>query len=178
MRGAIFPVVCAKGFSAAAAFAVLALSCLTVSAQAATGLEPGVHADPGSPAAKQYALPINQARQTGAAPGQASTGSAALFGGGIKPPGSGGSGRGGSNGGQPPSGARHGASGTTSSSPGAPLPAVVLQATRSQSASSGSGSMLALLGGGVAILILGAFGGTIMRRGHRSSVSDVIGEPR
>jgi hypothetical protein len=178
LRVAIFPVVYAKGVSAAAALAVLALSCLTVSAQAATGLEPGVHVDPGSPAAKEYALPINQARQTGAAPGQASSGSAALFGAGIKPPGSGGSGQGGSRGGRPPSSARHDASGTASSSPGAPLPAIVRQASRAQNASSGSGSMLALLGGGAAILILGAFGGTIMRRNHRSSVSDVIGEPR
>ena len=169
---------CAKGFSAAAALAVLALSCLTVSAQAATGLEPGVHADPGSPAAKEYALPINQARQTGAAPGQASSGSAALFGAGIKPPGSGGSGQGGSRGGLTARGERHNASGTVSSSPGAHLPAVVLQASRSQSASSGNRSMLTLLGGGVAILILGAFGGTIMRRNHRPSGPDVIGKPR
>jgi hypothetical protein len=29
--------------------------------------------------------------------------------------------------------------------------------------------LLALLGGGVAILILGAFGGTLMRRSHRPS---------
>jgi hypothetical protein len=29
-------------------------------ALAAAGLEPGVHADPGSPAAKQYELPLNQ----------------------------------------------------------------------------------------------------------------------
>jgi len=173
----------AKGVSATAALAVLALSCLPVSAQAATDLEPGVHADPGSPAAKEYALPINQARQTGAAPGQASSGSAALFGAGIKPPGSGGSGRGGSgyegsSGGQTARGEPHDATGTASSNPRAPLPAVVLQAARSQSAPSGSGSTLALLGGGVAILILGAFGGTIMRRSHRSSVSGVIGEPQ
>jgi len=166
------------GFSAAAALVAIAMSCFTVSAQAAEGLEPGVHTDPGSPAAKEYALPINQARQTGAAPGQASGGSAALFGVGIKPPGSGGSGGGGSNGSLNAHGEHHDATGTVSSHPGAPLPAVVLQAARSQSAPSGSGSMLALLGGGVAILILGAFGGTIMRRSHRSFVSDVIGEPR
>jgi len=169
--------VCAKGFSAAAALAVLALSCLTVSAQAATGLEPGVHVDPASPAAKEYALPINQARQTGAAPGQTSSGSTALFGAGIKPPGSGGSGQGGSRGDLTARGERH-ASGTVSSSPGAPFPAIVRQASRAQSASSGNRSMLTLLGGGVAILILGAFGGTIMRRNHRPSGPDVIGEPR
>ncbi len=176
----------AKGFSAAAALAMLAFSCLPVSAQAATGLEPGVHADPGSPAAKEYALPINQARQTGAAPGHASTGSAALFGAGIKPPGSGGSGRGGSGAGNAPGGARREASGTPSSNnPGAAsanpvtaVPAIVLREARSQSSPSGGDSLLALLGGGVAILVLGAFGGTIMRRSHRPSVSDAIGEPR
>jgi hypothetical protein len=37
-----------------------ALSCPAAPALAAADLEPGVHADPGSPAAKQYALPLNQ----------------------------------------------------------------------------------------------------------------------
>jgi hypothetical protein len=159
--------------------AMLALSCLAVSAHAATGLEPGVHVDPGSPAAKEYALPLNQARQTGAnTSGKASTGSAALFGAGIKPPGSGGSGRARSAASNTPHGVRRDASGAGSSDPGTHVPAIVLRAASSRASSGGGGSLLALLGGGVAILVLGAFGGTLMRRSHRSSVSDVIGEPR
>jgi hypothetical protein len=146
------------------------MSCLAVSAQAAEALEPGVHADPGSPAAKEYALPINQARQTGTASGHASTGSAALFGAGIKPPGSGGSGQGRSNAENPPRGVRHGASEVATPHPQPPLPAAVLRAERSPASSSDS-SMLALLGGGVTILVLGAFGGTIMKRGNRPSSS-------
>jgi hypothetical protein len=165
----------ATGFSAAAAFVTIAMSCFTVSAQAAEGLEPGVHADPGSPAAKEYALPINQARQTGAASGHAA-GSPALFGAGIKPPGSGGSGQARSNAESRSNaentthGVRHDASRVLPTHPRTPLPAAVLRAERSPASSSDS-SLLALLGGGVAILVLGAFGGTIMKRGNRSSDS-------
>jgi hypothetical protein len=155
--------------SVTGALAAFAVSCLAVPVPA-LGLEPGVHADPGSPAAKEYALPINQARQTGAAPGQASTGSAALFGTGIKPPGSGRSGGARSSVGNNPHGARRGASGAVSSDVGTPVPAIVLRAASSR-ASGGDGSLLTLLGGAVVVLILGAFGGTIMRRNHRSSVS-------
>jgi hypothetical protein len=148
---------------------MLALSCLAVSAQAATGLEPGVHVDPGSPAAKEYALPLNQARQTGAnTSGKASTGSAALFGTGIKPPGSGGSGRARSAVGNTPNGARRDASGAASSGSRTSVPAIVLRAASSHASSGGDGSLLTLLGGAVAILILGAFGGTLMRHSHRS----------
>jgi hypothetical protein len=165
----------ATGFSAAAAFATIAMSCFTASALAAEALEPGVHADPGSPAAKEYALPINQARQTGAASGHAGSGSAALFGAGIKPPDSGGSGQRRSNAENASHGVRHDASRVVPTHPrtplpAAPLPAAVLRAERSPASSSDS-SMLALLGGGVAILVLAAFGGTIMKRGNRPSAS-------
>ncbi len=154
---------------------MLALSCLAVSVQAATGLEPGVHADPGSPAAKEYALPLNQARQAGERAGShASSGSTALFGAGIKPPGSGGSSGSGASGradaragGAQPSAHRN-TSGPAPSNQGSSVPAI-MRAARSQASSSGSGSLLTLLGGGVAILVLGAFGGTVMRRSRRSS---------
>jgi hypothetical protein len=146
---------------------MLALSCLAASAQAATGLEPGVHADPGSPAAKQYALPLNQARQAGGGTPTTSS-SAALFGAGIKPPGSGGSGRARSAVGNAPHGARQDASGAAPSDPDTPVPAIVLRAASSRASSGGNGSLLTLLGGAVAILVLGAFGGTLMRRSHRS----------
>jgi hypothetical protein len=161
-----------KYVSAVGTFAMLAISCLAVSAQAATGLEPGVHPDPGSPAAKEYALPLNQARQVGGGGGDhASSGSAALFGAGIKPPGSGGSGQADPRAGGTQRSTRRDASGPAPSDQSSPVPAIVLRAARSQASSSGSGSILALLGGGVAILVLGAFGGTVMRRSRRSSAS-------
>lgn len=157
----------AKGVSVAGIFVALSLSCLAVFAQAATGLEPGVHADPGSPATKEYALPLNQARQTGGGT-PTTSGSAALFGVGIKPPGSGGPGHAGPAVGHTSSSAGRGA---PSSGPGAPVPAIVLRTARSQASSNGNGSLLTLLGGGVAILVLGGFGGTLMRRSHRPSAS-------
>ena len=76
------------------ALAALASACLAASPGSAGALEPGVHVDPGSPAAKEYALPLNQARQTGQPSANAagssgsepSSGEASLFGAGIKPP--------------------------------------------------------------------------------------------
>jgi hypothetical protein len=163
----MFIVVRTKGLSVAGVLAALtvavALGCAPASALAATGLEPGVHVDPGSPAAKQYALPLNQARQTGGG-ASTSSGSAAPFGAGIKPPGSGGPGHaaGGSS-----HGAHREATGATSSDTVSPVPAIV-RAANSRASSGGDGSLLALLGGGVVILVLGAFGGTLMRRSRRS----------
>lgn len=161
-----------KRISVVGIFLVFALTCSMVSEQvseqAALGLEPGVHVDPGSPAAKEYALPLNQARQIGGGAGQAKAGSSTLFGAGIKPPGSGGAKKAEADSGEAQRGARTGASGAISRDPAAPVPAVVLRAARSQSSSSGDRSILALLGGGVAIIVVGALGGTLMRRGRRS----------
>lgn len=61
-----------------------ALSCLIASlalsgVAAATTLPPGVHADPGSPAAKEYSIPLSTAR--GQAAGSSASGK--LFGAGI-----------------------------------------------------------------------------------------------
>src|SRR6476661_5547680 len=152
--------------SLTAALVLLATTGATVAPQAAAGLEPGVHIDPGSPAAKEYALPLNQARQTGA--GSTSGGSSETpFGAGIKPPGSGGAGGSGSaphdgrsparspsrSSGQGASESRsHGAAGTAPT-----LPPAVQRAVESQNSSGGGGSLPALIGGGVAILVLGAF---------------------
>ena len=161
----------------AGAWATLAIGCLALPAPA-LGLEPGVHADPGSPASKQYALPLNQARQTGGGPaGREGSSANVPFGAGIKPPGAGGSSHSSAGAGQATSrsgAARPNAANTAGRQ--ATIPAAVLRASSSRAG--GDDSALALLGGGVAILILGAFGGTIMRRSHRSSVSDVIGAPR
>jgi hypothetical protein len=155
----------------ASALAVLVISCSAASAQAASGLEPGVHIDPGSPAAKEYALPLNQARQTGASSpagssSSSSSAAAAPFGAGIHPPG--GSGGGPSHRG--PAGSDvspANASRTNASEARAIIPAVVLRSASGRASPGGDGSILALLGGGVAILVLGGFGGMVLRRSHR-----------
>jgi hypothetical protein len=131
----------------------------------ALALEPGVHIDPGSPAAKEYALPVNQARGTGSG-GEGSGGSSEkLFGAGIKPPSSG------------SSGGRHGGRGATGVSRSAQQPAAATQAqptapravqqAAARSTSGGSTSALVLFGGGVAILVLGAFTGIVLRHNRR-----------
>jgi hypothetical protein len=143
-------------------------------AQAATGLEPGVHVDPGSPAAKEYALPLNQARQTGAGASSSSTSSGPLFGAGIKPPGAGGSSHSGSGSGTAKATGRGGAAGPNGANTAArlsALPSALLRASSSQASSGGGGSILALLGGGVAILVLGGLGGMILKRSRHSGAS-------
>ncbi|HEY4427083.1 MAG TPA: hypothetical protein VGN08_02660 [Solirubrobacteraceae bacterium] len=159
--------------------AVIALCCDAASAQAASGLEPGVHVDPGSPAAKEYSLPLNQARGTGSAPNATSSPQAnsegSLFGAGIKPPGSGGpssgsraaANGGGATAGSHGAGSSAGAKSGSSSQPG--LPQAVLRAARDQGSSGTDGSTLALLGGAVAILVLGGFGGTVLRHSRRAT---------
>jgi hypothetical protein len=148
----------------------LAVGCLALPAPA-LGLEPGVHADPGSPAAKQYSLPLNQARQTGAGPaGHEGSSANVPFGAGIKPPGTGGSSRSGAGAVQATgrSGASRPNAANTANTAGrqATLRAAVLRASSSQAG--GDDSTLALLGGAVAILILGGFGGILMRRSRGS----------
>ena len=154
--------------SMASTLAVLAISCFTASTQVATGLEPGVHIDPGSPAAKEYALPLSQARQTGSSP---TTGSSATapFGAGIHPSGGsgGGSSHGGSSTGSSVSPAN--ASKASTSNTRTAVPALVLRSANRQASSGGDGSILALVGGGVAILVLGGFGGMILRRSHQAT---------
>jgi hypothetical protein len=163
----------AIGVSTAGALATLAVGCSAASVQAATGLEEGVHPDPGSPAAKEYTLPLNQARRTGADPaGHEGSAGSAPFGAGIHPPRSGGS--------SPPESPATGspgqrgasnASSTRASGTGVTIPPTVLNSVRSQDSPEGDGSLLALVGGGVATLLLGGFGGALMRRSHRSAPS-------
>jgi hypothetical protein len=161
------------GLGVGAALAVLALGGFAPSVQAASGLEPGVHVDPGSPAAKEYALPLNQARQTGSEPSSQTNSEGALFGAGIKPPGAGGST--GANGRRDAHPATGGVTSTrrppTGSGSQPALASAVLRAERSSGASGGEGSLLALLGGGVAILVLGGFGGTVLRHSRRPTPS-------
>jgi hypothetical protein len=151
--------------------AVLAATWVAASPQAAGALEPGVHADPGSPAAKEYALPLNQARQTGS--GGASKSEGTLFGAGIKPPSSPGS--------PPAAGADRadrapasGASGQQAGrQTGSPptLAEAVVRGAREHQSQGGDGSLLALIGGGVAILVLAGFGGTVLRHSRRPTPS-------
>jgi hypothetical protein len=183
----------AARMSMVVAIALLAASCSGVMAQGAAGLEPGVHVDPGSPSAKEYALPLTQGRQTGAgstgagSPGggsTSSTGSETPFGAGIKPPGSGGPGSHSGSGSRAGSGSRSAGAGargaqrtggTSSGSPGGQEPQVSLPPLVQQSedahSSGGAGSLPVLIGGGVAILVLGGFGGTVLRHSRRPNPS-------
>ena len=143
------------------ALAVIA-SCCSLTTAPARALEPGVHVDPGSPAAHEYALPLGQARSGGGGSSSGSEGTT-LFGAGIKPPGGGPGGKGTGHGGKGNgSSAGAGAGATSPSATAAPPPPSVLRDAHDHS---GDGSLLALIGGGVAILVLGGFGGTVLR--HR-----------
>jgi hypothetical protein len=149
---------------------VLAMSWSTAAAQAGAGLEPGVHIDPGSPAAKEYVLPLNQARQIGGGTPSSRSPSGALFGAGITPPGAGGSSHlgAGSGNARPKSPATaHGPGGAIPAGTQSTLPAGLLRDSSSQAGPTGSGdSILALLAGGVAILAIGGLGGMVLRRSH------------
>jgi hypothetical protein len=158
-----------RSSSCALALALFVLSS-TAWANASTGLEPGVHVDPGSPAAKEYALPLNQARQTGGKGAIGGGASGALFGAGIKA----GSGRP-----RNPKSRSAGVSrgGTHTSTGGAPgsakrtvaLPSSVLRSEASHGSTQGNGSIVVLLGAGVAILVIGGFVGMVLRRNRPSA---------
>lgn len=149
----------------AVAMAVLGVGATAVAP--ASALEPGVHVDPGSPAAKEYALPLSQARQTGG--GSTSAGASETpFGAGISPPTSGGSGGSGAAG----SRSRKGGS-SPSAQPVAPgrISPAVRRAVAGADSAGGGASLPALIGGGVAILVLGGFGGTVLRHSRRPTPS-------
>jgi hypothetical protein len=176
---AIFPSVRVLGVSVTGALAVLAVS-LSISTQAAIGLEPGVHVDPGSPAAKQYALPLNQAREIGRGGGAGAGASSSLFGAGIGSARShrsavaakvvGSNARGGVGLDVRDEPLRRSRKGLPSSqSTPASLAASPLDIAAHEG--SGDGSLLALLGGAIAVLLLGGAAGVAMRRVRRSSSS-------
>jgi hypothetical protein len=81
---------------------------LPLSAHAA--IDPGVNYDPGSPAGKEYAIPLVQGRAIGAGTDNQRAAAGIAFGAGIKPP-SGGAGTGGSHRPGHGSGSGHGAKG-------------------------------------------------------------------
>jgi hypothetical protein len=69
---------------------------LLIPAGAAQAADPGVHVDPKSPAGKEYALPLQQARRDAGAPTSSdSNDDSGLFGAGITPTSGGGGPRGG-----------------------------------------------------------------------------------
>jgi hypothetical protein len=153
------------------ATALIALPSLASAAQ--PGLEPGVHVDPNSPAAKEYAIPLGQARAGGTA-----TGSDQLFGSGIKP---------GSGGGVPPAGRPTTAApppsggGTThpQNRPNTPNKATAGTRHAPQGAAAakqliglsqqGSGGITWMLAAAAAVLVLGALGGAAVARRNRSA---------
>lgn len=153
---------------------VLAGGCV-VGAAPAHALEPGVHVDPGSPAAKEYAIPLSVARGQGTE--AASSGKEpALFGAGITPPAGRGPGGGGSGHSSLPGGlartdsrgaptqASGSRKGGVSGASGAPAAAKTPPgALTAGDGHTGDGSLLALVGGGVLILVLAGFGGTVLR---------------
>jgi hypothetical protein len=164
--------------SVTGALAALAAS-LVISTQAATGLEPGVHVDPGSPAAKQYALPLNQAREIGRGGAGPGASASPLFGAGIgnarshrstvAAKGTGPDGRAGAGSGAGAAEPRrlpHGGSSSDRSAL-ASLDASHLDIAAHEG--SGDGSLLALLGGGIVVLLLGGAGGVAVRRVGRST---------
>lgn len=135
-------------------------------AQPAVALEPGVHIDPHSPAAKEYALPVNQARAANGAGEGSEDSSETLFGAGIKPPSSGSSG--GAHGRAGPSGRQPARSSAAPAGAAPTSPPPLVQRVADARASSGGGSSATvLLAGGVAILVLGAFGGIVLRHSRR-----------
>ncbi|MGH2910839.1 MAG: hypothetical protein ACRDJ3_00015 [Solirubrobacteraceae bacterium] len=132
-------------------------------------LEPGVHVDPGSPAAKEYALPLNQARQTGQGSAARGGSSGGLFGAGISPASSrAGSSRvvGHEDGSGPVGDA--GVRGRRTPTPFTPPATAPRTPARQGSSRGNAGSSVALLGGGVLVLVLGAFLGVVLR-GRRTT---------
>jgi hypothetical protein len=168
--------------SALVTVATLAASCSTPLATTAAALEPGVQIDPGSPAAKEYVLPVGQARRTGSgrestpsSPAQESAESASepLFGAGITPPSSGGrSGRGARSAGRSGDGMARGSTRSHARAAGGqPPPALVRRVADGHSSSGGGSSALVLFAGGVGLLVLAAFAGIVLRHSRRPTAA-------
>ena len=137
-----------------------ALACLALLVSPAWAQEDGVFVDPDSPAAKEYALPLEQARREAGGGSQGAGADAApLFGEGVKPSGNAATARGGDD------GERSTAAGETPPEAGGErsprrdvLPGVSLS-----SGDDGNGA-LALLLGGAGVLLLAGLGGFALRR--------------
>jgi hypothetical protein len=120
----------------------------------------GVHVDQGSPAGKQYAIPLGQARSTGGPAQVTATGSAQLFGAGITP--------------SKPSGTTHATAATarrparrTTKSPSAGKHAVVAITPVRKLLDGGPGEASGvwwMLAAGALVVVLGGFGGAVLVR--------------
>jgi hypothetical protein len=125
----------------------------------------GVHIDPGTPAGKQYAIPLGQARSTGAPSHVAAAGSAQLFGAGITS--------------SEPSAATHptGAAGGRTTRRSAPSPAAgkppavkpaavaIIPVRKLLGSGPGESSgVWWMLAAGALVLVLGGLGGAVLAR--------------
>lgn len=136
--------------------------------------EPGVHVDPNSPAGKEYAIPIEQARRqaegaSSANGGHRSSGSAALFGAGISPRGGGSGGGSGSSGGVSVGSSKGSADGSGKSDGSQPQGAKRASARPAIAASTGTATNATLLTAGLvaAVLLGGALLGLFLNRLYR-----------
>lgn len=138
---------------------------------AASGLPPGVHVDPSSPAGKQYVIPISAARgETSGAPHSSSIASNAnppLFGRGITPsrsrtgtstP------RGAGNKTTPSKTARHSSSRGNQTATSEPVAVNGVPPAGTSAAGAGGDGWVALVGGGALVLVVGTGAGLALRR--------------
>lgn len=167
-----------RGRSALALAVAAWVACSPAVALSAVKPPPGLHVDPGSPAGKQYQIPIPSARHEAAGSKSSST-NPPLFGVGIHPstskgsssrvPAQGGASRSSATGaGQRARGAHHRrAAAAGSASPGGPRSTAgsPLSASSTDQAA-GSNGWLPLLAGGALVLVLGGGGGLALRRRH------------
>lgn len=154
--------------------ALLMLLCgLAVAAPVASAQDDEVFVDPGSPSGKEYALPLDQARQQGAsesqkAPSAAARGNAPLFGEGVGGERSatggerGQASRGGDGGASAAAGA---ADAKRSAAEGAPADAAGKRI--SQAAAPAGTGIGVILAAGAGVLVLGALLGLLLRRRAR-----------
>jgi hypothetical protein len=157
---------------------VIAAAALLFPASAlASGTPLGVHVDPGSPAGKQYQLPVSSARGEASGGGGSTSSAAPLFGVGITPSGPAGP------------GAATGSTATSTTHPSARsvtsrataraatalarklrtqskahASAAILPAYYPADTSAGGSGWLALVGGGALVLVLGGGVGLLVRR--------------
>ena len=152
------------------------LCALAVTATAATAAEDEIFVDPGSPSGKEYALPIDSARQQAAAEARggktSGTKQTPLFGEGVDDrsasnSGSDAGGGSGDDGGASPAGAGAGKASQTSTtrSPGTAADGGTPITARAQAASPEGGlGTIAIIGAGAGVLLLGGAIGLLLRR--------------
>ncbi len=145
--------------------ALIALVVLAVAAPPAIAQEDGVFVDPDSPAGREYAVPLEEARReaTGTAGGTTESDGDQLFGVGIERSSSGGRGAGGAKGSGVAGGGGGNSDGGNQAGSGEPAPTGQSAAAIEAAASGGSSAGLTA---GIAgsVLLLGLLGGLGLRR--------------